>query len=222
MIIYINEDRSFRNWVTHHLGGFVLDGRLKSNWTRLVLHRARCAEVLPASMRSRATTGSRFKACATKREELVRWMRNQVHRPIRSCPACSPDVDIPGRFAPSRHTPLCAEILEYVLDVASIHSDPAIPPYRVTVDMIVAYVGKSRAQVETALSRLKEEGVVDLRSASTSRGRPPKEQVVYPTALALATAPEYAGFSAEQLAAELVTLIGTTANEGDGKTDCSN
>jgi hypothetical protein len=41
MLIFLNEDRAYQNWVTHHRLGFVLDGRRQPRGRGLTLHRAR-------------------------------------------------------------------------------------------------------------------------------------------------------------------------------------
>jgi hypothetical protein len=208
MIVYVNEEPSFRNWVTHHRTGFVLDGRFKLKGARLVLHRAGCAALKRASRRS--TIGPRFKACAATCDELIRWSQDFLHRPVGLCPACAPDADVPAPSVRLSHrTPLCSAILEYLLDVAAIHSDEGMSPYHVTEATIAAYLGKSPAQLAAALARLRQEGLIEIGPPFSSRGRPTKERIVYPTEVGLATAPEYAAFSTEQLAAELEKLTGT-------------
>ena len=82
---------------------------------RLTLHRACCAAVKVASKSSHFTTGTRFKACATTRNELVNWAQEHVQQSVRLCPECSPDS--PAPVQPLRRSPLLPQILEYVLDV---------------------------------------------------------------------------------------------------------
>jgi hypothetical protein len=41
MLIFLNEDRAYQNWVTHHRLGFVLDGRRQPRGRGLTLHRVR-------------------------------------------------------------------------------------------------------------------------------------------------------------------------------------
>ncbi len=208
MVIYIDEDRAYYHWITHHRQGFVLAGRYRPNWSQLVLHRATCFDVKSAkARRTNWTTGSRFKACALQRETLLQWVEADIRRTCRNCPECKPDLD--GETAKRDRAPLTrlsADILEYILEAAVIHFDEETPPYHLTVAMIATCMGKSAAQVSPAPRRLLSDVYVEFdgRIPVGKAFRP--RSVVYPTVLALQTLPEFAGQTDAQLAAELAKL----------------
>lgn len=208
MVIYIDEERAYYHWITHHRQGFVLAGRHRPGWSQLVLHRATCSEVKSAkTRRTNWTTGSRFKACAVQRETLLQWVETDLRRSCRHCPECKPEVDGEAvKHDRTRLTRLSADILEYILEAAVIHFDEETPPYHLTVAMIAACMSKSAAQVSPALRRLLDDGYVELdgRIPVGKSFRP--RSVVYPAALALQTLPEYADQTDVQLAAELAKL----------------
>jgi hypothetical protein len=208
MLIFIDEDRAYRYWVAHHRNGFVVDGRFKPKWSRLELHRAECHLINQAKSRwSHWTTGSRFKACALHRDELVQWAHNRLGVTCSTCAECSPDTDLPnGLYHRCHLTPQCKAILEYVLEAASIHFEDESPPYHVTVEMIAAYLGKTPPQISSALHYLVDEGYLQCDRHPVP-GKPFQSGVVvYPTQMALRTLPEYAECSKEKLATELAKL----------------
>lgn len=208
MVIYIDEERAYYHWITHHRQGFVLAGRHRPNWSQLVLHRAVCSEVKTAKTRhTNWTTGSRFKACALQRETLLQWVETDLRRSCRRCPECKPEVD--GETAKrdrTRLTRLSADVLEYILEAAVIHFDEDSPPYHLTVAMIATCMGKSPAQISPALRRLLDDGYVEFdgRIPVGKSFRP--RSVIYPTVLALQTLPEFAGQTEAELSAELSKL----------------
>src|SRR5438132_13359399 len=74
MILFINEDRAYLNWVTHHRSGFVLDCRRKPGSRVAMLHRATCPDVKRSSgKKTHFTTGPHMKACSLDAEELRTW-----------------------------------------------------------------------------------------------------------------------------------------------------
>jgi hypothetical protein len=208
MHIFIDEDGAYRYWVAHHRQGFVLDGRFKPKWSHLELHRAECPLISQTkSRRSHWTTGSRFKACALHRDDLVQWVQGRLGVTCSKCADCSPDADRPnGVHDRVRLTRQSAAILEYVLEAASIHFDDESPPYHVTVEMIAAYLGKTPRQIASALHRLVAQGYV-LCNRYPAPGKPFRAGIViYPTPLAVRTLPEYVECSEDILAAELAKL----------------
>lgn len=123
MIIFVNDDGSYRWWVIHHRQGYILDGHWKKTLRHLMLHRATCGEMRIASGKSsHATTGGRFKACSAS-HELVGWSEQHADVAPELCSHCRP-TDLPSIDSPEPHqklSRLSAEILDYVLDVAVIH-----------------------------------------------------------------------------------------------------
>jgi hypothetical protein len=188
MIIFLNDDRSYLYWVTHHRKGFVLDGRRKPRLGHLSLHRASCAEVKSGpSRRTRWTTGVKLKACSLNRSELETWAVEESGRPMAHCAACRPGIDqFPNGGDPGHLTKLAEEILDYVLDAALIHMEHEYPPYRLTVGDIAACFGKTPGQLSQALHQLLDEGFVSMCDRSAAAVLRPK-QIVLPTAQALRT-----------------------------------
>src|SRR5690349_18093227 len=126
MIIFVNEDGSYRSWVTHHRHGFVIDGRWKKAARHLVLHRATCEAIRMAPGKpSHATTGGKFKACGASFQELISWAEQSANVAPQLCSQCQPTVLPTSDAADASHklSRLSAEILDYVLDVAVIHLD---------------------------------------------------------------------------------------------------
>ena len=97
MVIYLNEEREYYYWITHHRQGIVLDGRYKPKLGHLVLHWAACPQVKTAtSKRSHWTTGSRFKACALDREQLLHWVETDLELTCTRCPECRSEIEMPS------------------------------------------------------------------------------------------------------------------------------
>ncbi len=65
MILFLDEDRAYLSWVTHHRNGFVLDCHRKPNKHHLMLHRAICPDIKrSATKTTHWTTGHHMKACS--------------------------------------------------------------------------------------------------------------------------------------------------------------
>jgi DNA-binding MarR family transcriptional regulator len=208
MVIYIDEERAYFHWVTHHRQGFVLAGRFRPNWGHLVLHRATCQEVKTAkTRRTHWTTGSRFKACALQRDALLHWAETDLGCSCDRCPECTPDVDgLDSQGDRPRRTRLATDILEYVLEAAVIHFDEETPPYHLTVAMIADCMGKTPAQVSPALRRLADDGYLEYASRSAAGKSIRPRSIVYPTVLALRTLSECANQTDAELLAELAKI----------------
>jgi hypothetical protein len=210
MVIYIDEERAYYHWITHHRQGFIVAGRFRPKWGQLVLHRARCLEVKTAkTRRTHWTTGSRFKACAQRREALLEWAETGLGCSCDRCRECMPDVDgLNSNPDRPRLTRLARDILGYVLEAAVMHFDEETPPYHLTVALIANCMGKSPAQVSPALHRLSEDGYLECagRSAAGKSIRP--RSIVYPTILAFRTLPEWANQTDAELLAELAKIRG--------------
>jgi hypothetical protein len=84
MILFLDEDRAYLSWVTHHRNGFVLDCNRKPTKHHLILHRAICPEIKhSATKTTHWTTGHHMKACSLNAEELKTWALRQMKRLIR-------------------------------------------------------------------------------------------------------------------------------------------
>ena len=208
MILFMNEDAAYRSWVTHHRDGFVLDGRHRPRWAQLKLHRAACPLMKHApTKRTSWTKGSRFKACSLNRQEILDWVSSELGRSLELCPKCSPDVEsVSVADEPRRLSHLAAEIVDYVLEVTTIHLDSENSQYRLTVEAIAAYMGKSPAQVAPTLKRLVDNGYLasDDQRQETAVFR--ARQTVYPTATALRMLPYFVDWPDASLRVELEKL----------------
>jgi MarR family len=208
MIIFINDDRAYLYWVTHHRQGFVLEGRRRPKVTRLVLHRATCTDIKRAdSKRTHWTTGAKLKVCSVDLNELKAWAVEESDSEASPCEKCRPEREVPSEGSGEIHlTKLGADILDYVLDAALIHLDHEQPPYSLTVSEIAACFGKTPGQLSATLHRLVDDGLL------TVDGRPgvavpiPLKRTVWPTIRALRTLQAFQAESDEMIQAELAKL----------------
>jgi hypothetical protein len=208
MIIFLNDDRAYLSWVTHHRGGFVLDGRRRPRLTHLLIHRATCAEVKQsADRRSHLTTAGRLKACAATVEELQHWAVEETEKEPDCCEKCQPNQTLPVDEAETAHlTKFAAEILDYVVEAAAIHLEHEHPPYRVTVGDIGACFAKTPGQLSVTLHHLVQDGYIILPGASAKDAPFPSKRLVLPTAKALRTLEAFRTASNDMLQAELAKL----------------
>ena len=187
MIIFLNDDRAYRYWVTHHRHGFVLDGRRKPKLSHLVVHRATCQEIKSSPAKHpHWTTGSKLKACSTDRAELEAWGLEETGAPPNPCPTC--DAANHTAENPELHihlSKLASEVLEYILEAALIHFEIDRPPYHLTVGDIAACFGKTTGQVSPVLHRLLEGGLIAVRGHVSTAAEFPPKRVVLPTAAAV-------------------------------------
>lgn len=202
MIVFLNEDRAYLSWVTHHRAGFVIDGRHRPRMSRLVLHRATCPAIKSAaSRRVHWTTGSKLKACSLRRDELIAWAAEQAAA-ASLCPGCHPDQDGEPDRGTLRPSKLGRDILDYILDAAVIHLEHESPPYHLTIGDIAACFAKTPGQLADALRRLDKAALIVIPGNSMLSTR----RIVYPTPRALQTLPAFADASAADLQAELSKL----------------
>ncbi|HWA96854.1 MAG TPA: hypothetical protein VG713_00105 [Pirellulales bacterium] len=208
MILFLDEDRAYLNWVTHHRGGFVLDCSRHPAKAHLVLHRARCAEVKQAAnKRTHWTTGKHMKGCAIDAAELVQWAEQQTGHAPACCAICGPDRDLPANDGAEHHlTHLEREILSYVLEIAAYHLDADDHAYTLTVGMVARCLGKTEGQLTAAFQRLIDGELLTVSRALRPGEFYPPRTGVLPTAQALRTLEYYSDFNDKQLAGELQKL----------------
>lgn len=204
MILFIDEDRAYLNWVTHHRTGFVLDCLRHPTKAHLVLHRATCSEVKRAdSKRTHWTTGKHMKGCSLDCEQLKAWANDQAGHEPTDCPQCTPQQDV--EIEPHL-TKMDRDILDFVLEIASVHLDDIDYAYTLTVGMVARALGKTEGQLMAALVRL----VGDELLSTTGKAKPgedlPSRCRVLPTPKALRTLAAYAELDDEQIQAELSKL----------------
>lgn len=188
MLIFVNEDRGYLNWVKHHRQGYVLEGRRRPKIGHLIIHRASCGEVngSAAHKRTHWTTGRKFKACSLDRQELKSWSAEETGVVARCCDTCQPDLDVTGNNNGQPHlSKLSAEIVDYVLDAALIHMEHEVPPYRLTLSDIAACFNKTPGQISPVVHRLIDEGFLSVIGRIGSASPIPVKRIVLPTILAM-------------------------------------
>jgi hypothetical protein len=211
MIIFIDEERAYRYWITHHRSGFVLDGRHRPKFGHFMLHRATCAELKSSqAKRSHDTTGGRMKACAANRAQLESWVTEETGCEFAFCAQCQPTLEPAAEELNHTHTTkLGRDVLDYIVESAVIHMEwPAGPQYRLTVGDVARCMDKTVGQISTVLHTLVAGGLVTVlgRTALTSPFLP--NRLVLPTAHAVKSLPGFAEESVETVQAQLDKLAG--------------
>jgi hypothetical protein len=207
MIIFLNEDRPYLAWVTHHRRGFVLDGKRKPKISHLVVHRATCRDIkVAASRRTHWTTGGKLKACGLDRNELETWASEETGQSPEHCSSCEPQNEVPQNDGPVHLSKLASDILEYVLEAALIHLEVEQPPYRLTVSDIATCFAKTPSQISPILHRLMESGFLALKGQKAADGTIPPKRIVLPTVIAMRTLESFQSASDSTIEDELAKL----------------
>lgn len=207
MILFLDEERAYLYWVAHHRTGFVLDCSRKPTKNRLVLHRATCPEIKAAAGKhTHFTSGRRMKACALEPAALTAWAVEQTGAEPKLCPACAESAAAPAAEGAAHLSRLENEVLSLVLEVASLHLDDRDASYRLTVGKTAQCLAKTPGQLNAALGRLAEAGLLKLVGKLKAGEPPPPAGRVLPTAAAMKTLPAYQDLSDEAIEAELALL----------------
>lgn len=211
MIVFIDEERAYLYWVAHHRAGFVLDCFRKPSKSRLMVHRPTCAEIKASSNKhTHWTTGRHMKACSLDVESLKAWVIDQAGTEPQLCPTCMVEADVPGGQAPVHLSHLEKEVLSFVLEVAALHLDDRDAGYLLTVGKTAKCLAKTPGQLNAALSRLAESGLLKV-VGKTRPGEPtPSNCQLLPTVAAMKTLPAYVELSDQEIEAELATLNSET------------
>ena len=209
MILFLDEDRAYLSWVTHHRNGFVLDCNRKPTKHHLILHRATCPEIKHSTSKTTHwTTGHHMKACSLDAEELEAWAKEQIGSPPTDCQSCSVSAELHPEEHPLHLTKLDKEILSFVLELATLNLDDETGAYWLSVGMVAKSLDKTPAQLSAALHRLVDDGMLTI----TEKLKPAEPLSVscglFPTVLAMKTLPAYQDRSDEELAIELKALTG--------------
>ena len=207
MQIFIEDDEAYHHWVTHHRRGYVLDGRRRFGSSELVLHRTICPHVRTrADRRTHWTTAGKFKACADDWRQLQAWATEETGACALQCVGCQPLNDLADvEHSPDKLTKLAAEVLDYVLESATIHFENAYPPYKLCVGDVAACFAKTPGQLAAAIQQLTDDGWLDVAKMSRD-GQWKPQQKLFPTAAALRTLAAYRDSSDSDLRAELAKL----------------
>jgi hypothetical protein len=207
MILFLDEERAYLYWVAHHRSGFVLDCLRKPAKSRLVLHRATCPEIkISPSKRTHWTTGRRMKGCSLDREALVAWAVEQAQAEPSLCPECLAANGAPAEVHPGRLSHLESDVLAFVLEVASLHLDDRDGSYRLTVSKTAQCLSKTPGQLNAALSRLAEAGLLRIAGKIKSGDYSAAAGRLLPTVAAMRTLPAYQDASDAEIEAELALL----------------
>lgn len=205
MILFLDEEKAYLNWVTHHRLGFVLDCLRHPTKAHLVLHRATCHEIKRSeSKRTHWTTGKHMKGCSLDLEQLQTWAKEQTEHEGSFCPQCTPEQKVEVE---THLTKLDRNILDYVLEIASVHMTEDDQSYSLTVGMIARCFRKTEGQLMSALSRLVEDGLLVVVGKTKPGEVYSGRSGVLPTAKALRTIPAYDALDDRQIDAELSKLI---------------
>ena len=207
MIIFIDEERAYLYWVAHHRAGFVLDCFRKPNKSRLMVHRATCAEIKAStSKHTHWTTGRHMKACSLDVEAIKTWAIEQTGTEPQLCSTCMATTEVSGGHAPVHLSHLEKEVLSCVLEVAALHLDDRDAGYLLTVGKTAKCLAKTPGQLNAALGHLAESGLLKV-VGKTKVGEPtPSNCQLLPTVAAMKTLPAYTDLSEEEIETELATL----------------
>ncbi|HEX4145940.1 MAG TPA: hypothetical protein VHY91_20735 [Pirellulales bacterium] len=171
----------------------------------LVLHRATCPEIKRSpSPRTHWTTGKHMKGCSLEVEQLKAWALDQAEHEPTDCARCSPQHEIETEV---HLTKLDRDILEIVLEIASIHIDENDDGYRLTVGKVARCLGKTEGQLTPALARLVDDELLVVSGTGRSGEILPPRCGLLPTTKALRTIPAYAALTDAQVEAELSKLV---------------
>src|SRR5947207_1006333 len=111
MIVFLNDDRAYHSWVTHHRRGFVLDSHRRPAKHAAVLHRASCSDVKHSqTKKTHWTTGPHLKACSLDADELRAWATQETGSEPTDCPSCLAAEEVHPDDHPLHLTKLDKEI----------------------------------------------------------------------------------------------------------------
>ena len=86
---FLDAEADYREWLSAHPNGFVLNLRRRHDPSYLVLHRARCHSVSSTKRENYTTTNYR-KVCASTAAEIEEWCQESMGAPFRRCGQCKP------------------------------------------------------------------------------------------------------------------------------------
>jgi hypothetical protein len=209
MILFMNEERAYLSWVTHHRKGFVLECNRKPAKHHVMLHRATCPNVKhSATKATHWTAGHHMKACSLDAEELKAWAREQTNAEAGSCVSCLVSPEPHSEDHPLHLTKLDKEVLCFVLEIATIHLDDEMGAYWLSVGMVAKCLDKTPAQLSAAFHRLVEDGMLRFTEISKPTEPLSVKCALFPTVLAMKTLPAYQDRSDEEIEIELKALTG--------------
>jgi hypothetical protein len=217
MLIFVNDDAGCSAWLARRPRSACVEGMRDRTARRLVLHAGDCSRLKKSLGRGAATTGGRWTACALEASESIAWCLGEYGAEPTPCAHCShreatqvdgADDDSARDDVDDRNhlTRLGRDILDYVLDVAVIHLEPDIRPYRLTLGDLAQCLRKSPRQLAGQLERLVEDGLL---TVGEPHGRGPdrdETRLIHPTAAALRKLEYYAARDRRTVAKDLARL----------------
>ncbi len=206
MILFLDEERAYLYWATHHRSGYVLDCQRKPTSKHLVLHRASCSMIkLSERKKSHWTTGQHMKVCSLDAGPLRAWAVEQTDAEPIDCPECFAVPAMQPGAEPAHLTKLDKEILDFVLEAATLHLDDNMGAYWLSIGMVGKCLDKTSAQLSAALHRLVQDGLL-----TTTEPLPADAPTVtcglIPTVTAMKTLASFAGHSDAEIRCELRSL----------------
>lgn len=188
MILFLDEERAYLYWVTHHRGGYVLDCHRKPAPAHLVLHRATCPKIKHLEhKKTHWTTGQHMKVCSLDAGPLRAWAVEQADAEPTDCPECFAVPELHPSDEPAHLTKLDKEILDFVLEAATLHLDDNLGAYWLSVGMIAKCFDKTPAQLSAALERLVADGLLTTTEPLVPAEEPPLDCGLIPTVAAMKT-----------------------------------
>jgi hypothetical protein len=85
---FVDDDAGYRAWIYRNLSGYVVNAARTPDPDDLVLHRATCDTISPATGAS--WTQDYVKVCSQSRFELESWARESVGGTVTPCAHCAP------------------------------------------------------------------------------------------------------------------------------------
>lgn len=94
IIEFLNDDKGYKDWVSAHPKGFVLNAPRPIENNQLMLHSASCKIIQGAQESCESLTcGQYLKVCAEDQSEIQKWVDSLFLLPLDLCAACFPLVD---------------------------------------------------------------------------------------------------------------------------------
>jgi hypothetical protein len=127
--------------------------------------------------------------CSLDRDELLAWLSDEDVK-VTACELCQPNDDSSGTEL-SDLTKLAREILDYLVESAVLHLDwPEGPAYRVTMSDVAHAMGKSLAQISSAVNQLIDHHMIVVHRSALSHSFASHHQVIA-TAAAIKRLPTF-------------------------------
>jgi hypothetical protein len=136
-------------------------------------------------------------------EQLKTWAKEQTEHEPTFCILCSPQQNIETE---SHLTKLDRDILDFVLESATIHMEVDERPYLLNVGMVARCLDKTVGQLTAAFNRLVDDGLLALVEKVKLGEAPSPRCGIMPTAKALRTLPYFSALDDSQIDDELSKL----------------